>query len=57
MLRVPSASHTGQAQVRSNGHQGIGIDRPCQLPGRLFVRKFWQVWNLLLQSIRLRLSV
>ena len=45
----------GQAQVCSNGHQGSSVDRPCQ-PSFCWI-KFWHVWNLLPQSIRLRLSV
>jgi len=45
----------GQAQVCSKGHQGSTVDSPCQ-PSFCWI-KFWHVWNLLPQSIRLRLSV
>ena len=45
----------GQAQVCSKGHQGSSVDRRCQ-PSFHWI-KFWHVWNLLPQSIRLRLIV
>ena len=45
----------GQAQVYSKGHQGSSVDRPCQ-PSFHWI-KFWQVRNVLPQSVRLCLSV
>jgi len=45
----------GQAQFCSKGHQGSGVDRPCQ-PSFHWI-KFWHVRNPLPQSIRLRLIV